>query len=566
MATIAFINTGRYTSSRGNTSFSDPVHLVAMHNLAKQGGYTSRVFQLGSPTGEQSIEEIYHYNPDILGLSFLAPFKGDIELVDGLLSLFRNRNIKLFLGGPDIQFDPKFYISRFGGDRINEWAQCVLVDGPGERLVETLLPHNFDIEAPEVEQQLTELGGTITNRDGVYLVRGLPEVSLDEQNHSRDYDLSQFQNKAGVKWATGCWAACSFCPNIPGKSKYKAPALVAEEMEYLRSLGAQKLDIASPQFTAHPKLASGVVGALPPDTLPVFFSSRVDSLFHAITRYPDEWKRFANSNTHGIGLGVDSFLPEKLVRMRKYNSIAQARQQDERLHTVLSFFSETRLNIVFYMITFEWQMCLEEVQLELEALMDCLNKYSSTLQIAPENVTNVLSHNRGSHFAKTMKPIDFLRFERDPRLFVMLYSMYSMHELMEDIIIRSEESHELMEAAAARLMVKFGLKMLKLLCHVPSEQANFETSFATLGDTLGHIFMEGQDAYRSERVLDQLLDVYPPKPQKKLRKFIAKEEKTMEKSLLREYDILLTRKVLFRMKQEGKMDERTLLRKLRKYQ
>ncbi len=566
MSKIAFINTGRYTSSRGNTSFSDPVHLVAMHNLCKQAGYESRVFQLGSPTGEQSIEEVFHYNPSILGLSFLAPFKGDIDLVDSLLALFRNKGVKLFLGGPDIQFDPKFYITKFGDEKLNEWDQCTLVDGPGETLIETLLQHSFNIASPDVATKLSELGATLSEKDGVYVVRGLPEVSLEIQDHSRDYDLSQFQWKAGVKWATGCWAACAFCPNIPGKSKYKSPDNVLEEVRYLQDLGVQKLDIASPQFTAHPKLASAVVGALPPDTLPVFFSSRVDSLYHAVTRYPEEWKRFANSARHGIGLGVDSFLPEKLVRMRKYSSLTQAQSQQERLDTVLSFFDETRLSIVFYMITFEWQMNLEEVQSELEALMACLNRYSSTLQIAPENVTNVLSHNRGSHFSKTMRPIDFLRFERDPRLFVMLYSMYSMHELMEDIINRSSESQELMEAAAARLMVKFGLRMIQLLQSISPEMADFATSFATLEDALGSIFMEGQDAYRSDRVLEHLIAVYPAKLQRKLQKFIAKEEKKMEKYLTKEYDILLTRKVLFRMKQEGKIDERTLARRLRKHE
>ncbi len=85
-------------------------------------------------------------------------------------------------------------------------------------------------------------------------------------------------------------------------------------------------------------------------------------------------------------------------------------------------------------------------------------------------------------------------------------------------------------------------------------------------DALGSIFMEGQDAYRSDRVLEHLIAVYPAKLQRKLQKFIAKEEKKMEKYLTKEYDILLTRKVLFRMKQEGKIDERTLARRLRKHE
>jgi division protein CdvB (Snf7/Vps24/ESCRT-III family) len=565
VSNIAFINTGKYSSSRGLTSFSDPVHLVAMSHLCKEAGHQSGVFQLGVPSVRESILNVYNFNPDVLGLSFLAPFKNELQQIDQLLRPFRHKGIHLLLGGPDIQFDPAFYIERYGGERAQEWASCILVDGPGETLIKALAACNFDFSHPEVQSSILSLGAKVEQVSGLWKVSGLREMSLDEQGYEREYDLAPFDDKAGVKWATGCWAACSFCPNIPGKSAYKSPERAVEEALYLQRHGALKLDVASPQFTAHPGHASKLVGALPPETPPVFFSSRIDSLYHAITRFPEEWKRFANQNTHGIGLGVDSFLPDKLMRLRKYHAIAQAHQQEERLDTVLSFFDETKLNIVFYMITFEWQMNLEEVQQELEALLSCLNRYSSTMQIAPENVTNVLSGNRGSHFSKTMKPIDFLRFERDPRLFLMLYTMYSLHESLEDWIEQIDESKELLESAASRVVVKLGLRFLELLGKVPLTEISYDASFAALEETLGAMFLEENMQFRSNRLQQRLLELYPSRAQRKLTKFLTKEEKKMEKTLRREFDILLTRKALHRMKQNGRIDQRTYEKKLAKY-
>jgi len=562
LAKIAFVNTGRYSSSRGIKAFSDPVHLVAMHNLCKLAGHESRVFQLGAPNPEDSIAAILAYAPSFLGLSFLAPFKCDIELVDALLAPFEGRGIHLFLGGPDVEFDPTFYAHKYG---TSAWASCTIVECPGERLFETIASHDFCLADPTVLSQLASLGAQILQQDGVTRIKGLPPMPLELQDHTRDYAFSVFQHKACVKWATGCWAACSFCPNIPAKSVYKDPALVAQEVRYLRDLGVQRLDIASPQFTAHPARASALIEALPLDTMPIFFSSRVDSLYHAITRFPDIWQRYAYSNRHGIGLGVDSFLPKKLLRLHKYHTLQQADAQQQRLDAVLSFFADTRLSIVFYMITFDWEMDLAEVQQELLALMECLNRYSSIIQISPENVTNTLSASPGSPLARQRKPLDFFRFERDPRLFLLLYSMYAMHEQMEEIIETSQESHDLMEAAAARLIVKLGLQLISLLEPISPEQADFSRSFAILGETLGDIFQEGPSAYRSNRVQQQLLAIYPLKSQRKIRASLDAIEHKMPSALLREFDVLLSRKAIHRMKINGKIDEKTMRKQLQKY-
>ena len=79
------------------------------------------------------------------------------------------------------------------------------------------------------------------------------------------------------------------------------------------------------------------------------------------------------------------------------------------------------------------------------------------------------------------------------------------------------------------------------------------------------MFLEENMQFRSNRLQQRLLELYPSRAQRKLTKFLAKEEKKMEKTLRREFDILLTRKALHRMKQNGRIDQRTYEKKLAKY-
>jgi|GEM_PF-1320839 len=563
---IAFVNTGRYTGNQGIKSFSDPIHLVAMHNLCKEAGHQSRIFQLGYPTPEQSIEQIVTFGPQVLGLSFLAPRKDDIELVGALMRPFQKKGVHLYFGGPDVSFDRKFYATRFSWESPENWGSITLVQGDGEHLINAIIPYDFDLRHPKARKALLEKGALVSEEDGIQFVGGLKPMKLDLQGFERDYDITPFNGKLGAKWSTGCWAACDFCPNIPGRSDYKSPTRVREEVQHIIDMGVQKIDVASPQFTAHPTKVAETLAALPENTPEIFFSSRIDSLYHSINRHKDVWTTFAHATTHGIGLGVDSFIPERVLRLKKYHKMAQAKKQNEQLDAVLDFFEDTKVGIVFYLIPLDWEMHLDEVEYELEMALRYMNRYPNIIQVSPEILTTYVSPSVGSHYSSYMQPMDFLRFKKDPRLLLLLYSLYFMLDILYETTEEFDEPFPLMEQAVTRSIARFGLECIRTIRKLPFEGMEIEHSLSLIKDVLDRIFVKEELNFDSNEILRRLLQEAPKKAENKMNKFLARHEKKARKLLAKEYDQMLTLKALCKMRAQGKMSHEHVAKVMKRYQ
>ena len=532
---IAFVNTGRYRTTKGNEFFSDPVHLVAMHNICKHAGHQSKIFQLGAPDGQTSIQQIQEYSPDVLALSFLDPYKYDLPLTHQLCQALDPPPKMVIMGGPDADLDGAFYRAQLQ-KQLPSQTRLVHIFGPGEQFFHrwVQLGLSTELEA-SVVSGMQDMSWRHTETG--WEVRGMKAIPLDQQDHSRDYDLSAYRGRVSVKWATGCWAACHFCYNLPQRSDYKSPQLAATEAQQLKQLGATMLDVTSPQFTAHPAKAAALVGALPKETPPVSFTSRVDSLYHSVDRYPEEWQHFANSQAHQIDIGLESFLPARLVRLNKYRKLQQARLQSGQLDALLRFFQHTKTALHLYLIPLDWQMDLEEARQENDALTSLLEQWPEGLYISPDNIGKRLSHAAGSHFSNQMSPMDFLRFERDPRLLLLCYITDWMFAHLLTVAPQLQEPEALVEETKTHFLCDMTSRIIKQL-----------TPLTLPADFLERALHQLRHDKPPESVVQELIALLPFGSRLRLKFFLDSERRGAKKRMRTTLDHLLTAKVQYRRK------------------
>ncbi len=526
---IGFINTGTYRDAQGHSYFADPVHLVAMHRICCDAGHESMIFQLGFPSYEASTAQIARFQPDVLALSFLDEEKFHFYETDVFLQSFRNKGITLLIGGPEIQLDHPFYTHWLSHEGRQTWRAALLVKGPGECLIQALAPHDFALEDPATAQAIRDVAGTLhQDEHGIYHIQVTKELPLEQQKYERDYDLAPYGGVMCAKWAIGCWAACGFCFNIPRPPHYKSPQLAALEAQHLLDLGAKLIEIASPQFTAHPEKASLILDAVSNTAARLSFATRVDTLFLGIRRYESIWRRFAQSHQHQIAVGVDSFLPERLLRLQKYSKLQQANEQPQKIEAILQFFQGTSARIHFYLIPIDWQMDLAEAEKEIQTAADYLYRYPDVLRIPSENIVNRLSHSMGSPFAKHMAPRDFLRFERDPRLLLLHHITWDLHHTLHQTAETFHEPTALMEEVISLALIQGFLDACRLLR---------ELSVASL--PLDRWIERLSNHRDTSSIIERLLTDLPPQEASKIHAHIERTKKQCPKSLAKTLDTWL---------------------------
>jgi hypothetical protein len=248
---------------------------------------------------------------------------------------------------------------------------------------------------------------------------------LAEQIFTRPYkDLSQFNNVGTAKLSSGCNGGCTFCPDGEIVADYRTPEQALEEIQTLAKMGARRIGFASANFPANYQKSSAIARILPPG-IGYHYASRIDSQFFAITRNPDSWKRFAFGNHRGltIDLGEETPLVDRLSpdRLRKYRTREQALQQNERLAAVLKFFRGSNTIFHLFEIPFDWKMTLAEALEHYREVNKFCALHEGQVELSFLGSYQLLTHAIGSPLSNSMSPLDYFRFERDPRaLFLAL--------------------------------------------------------------------------------------------------------------------------------------------------
>jgi len=431
-----------------------------MHNIAAKHGIASRIFQFGHPSAEISVREIRDFKPDAVGLSFMGYQPEAIKGAHDLLGSF-SEFPDIVIGGSDPRLNPGFYIHEFARySGMLNGGLLLIARGRGEALITELVSSN--------DGELTAFfnkHARYVRVGGKYIAEfnDVPFVPVENNEVVRPYDLSVFSWNANVNWAVGCFGKCKYCNRIPWKIDYVSPESVLRELRHLRELGARHIRMASPDFTANPDKASEIISVLPVLPEGYSFESRIDSFNRAMTRHPEAWKRFANLSHNQVELGVESFIPERLVQIGKYQTLGEAKAHEGKLRDIIEFFRQTNTVVRMFLISLDWQMDLGEAEIEALKTLEVLNEFSETAYIMPDTgVGRLMAYQIGSHYSKSMRPVDYFRFSRDPRLFLL----HSRIEMEKEIAINDLERGEIKEneiIMVSYAMLEYYLELINAL-------------------------------------------------------------------------------------------------------
>ena len=146
---------------------------------------------------DQILQDLYGKKPDILGFSC---YLWNIGIVEGLvkeLKLLRP-SLKVFLGGPEVSFDPMDTLSRIPADYI--------VAGEGERRVYLLLRDLTEGKTPR------KIDGVFSPSGGILAAYEDPQLSLDETAFAPPADLAPDPTRIlYYESSRGCPYRCSYC-------------------------------------------------------------------------------------------------------------------------------------------------------------------------------------------------------------------------------------------------------------------------------------------------------------------------------------------------------------------
>ncbi|MFA4844444.1 MAG: radical SAM protein [Candidatus Margulisiibacteriota bacterium] len=476
MTRVAFVDMNPYKEPNGGSRFCDPVHLVPMANICKKNGNQTKIFQ----NGLDPRREIAEFRPEILGLSFIGSSKDAISDAQQLIKSLKPRPITV-IGGTDIKYHADYYAEQFGPyfSRLSDSGpELILVSNEGEAFIEAYAGNGFNFElAARALSDMSyrdsgdRLGFGMLCTKNAYILSPLPVKKLDDLDFTRDYNVGGFET-AQVKWESGCWGSCFYCGNDPKSIDYRSPELVGQELRELKEKGVKGIGIASANFTANPDRASAIVSVLSYMPHGYYFLSRVDSLDASLKRHPEAWKRFARfGNT--IGLGIERFTSDHLVGIGKYKNKRQAMKQEERLKYILELFKGTATTISFSLMNLDWKMDLAEAQAEAERAQAYLAEYPDNVEIRTNSIGSHIIYDPGSQFSKSMAPVDYLRFKRDPRLLLLVALMMERRERLP--FVYSQAESRLLE----KHFLAFYLGVIDRLKAVPTEKLDLDQATET---------------------------------------------------------------------------------------
>jgi len=498
---IVWVNARPLLSTSGCKMGLEPFHLLPMHHIAKRYGHESVVVPALDPNMIKGLK------PDVVGLSYVGHDVEDIARGRRFIESFPSeRRPRVLLGGSDMRFHGKKYLEVLGDLFPPEaYDALTIVVGPGEGVIEALAPHDFSIIKKDNFNGLPI--ETMTMSNGRVILFGSKGIPLAEQDFTRPWhDLQRFANAAQLKLATGCAHSCGFCTNEPEKADYRTVPQAKADVREAIGLGAIRGEIAAANFLANPQKGTEILLAAG-RCLPLFYSSRVDSLYRAITRWPSAWRKIRKWG-HEIELGIESVLPLRLLRIGKHKRIDAAIHQNERLDRILGFFRRSNTKIEADLIMFDPGMWLGELVTEVEVLQSLQAKYSNFI-IHAGSVVNRLAYKPGSPLVeeRKMQQIDFWNYQRDPRCLLLALVM---HKLTWDIYSNFFVNRYLEEAVSSRMLEYTHCSALALQKISPNQfalgpiLAKTEDSGQSEVDVLEVLFSQMQ---RSDRVaLDEMFE------------------------------------------------------------
>ncbi len=387
---VALCSLQRAYEVRPGNYQEEPVHLVPMHNRLLKKGFEPRIFDFPLI---HDVNQVKSFAPDVVGVTLPAREFNDYPL--SFLQELKELKVPIILGGIQVTLDPEYFAGLF--------KPQALVLSQGEPVMDALADRSFKFSSMTAHPFHK---GMI---EGAHVFRSDKLMPLDRLDFTRPYDVLPY----GVGWATpvfGCVHECIFC--VPDKRRtFRSPQKFLEEMLYLaREHKIKDFANMGPDFGARPKHATEIVrnlllheeltGRLYEITM------RIDSLAKCIKQDSKVWKEFFKKNIVSIRPGIESFLPQRLLRLGKYKTLELAKKQNQYLSEVLEFLKDTESFVQGTLIRVDPESTFEEVFEELDLFERFLRKYPRTLFIHEGDVFTYLRPAPGSRMDKMYKKIN----------------------------------------------------------------------------------------------------------------------------------------------------------------
>lgn len=347
---------------------SEPIRLVGMHNILESFGYSCEIvddfrykYDIGS-----LVKIISEMNPDILGVSCYADSDSIIYLMRVyplIMDSLKNKKPITIFGGLHATYNPEDVAVRYQQPDF-------IVSGEGEPIIEDLALIDFDKKLAKESRFHAKSWDPIFEEQGIdsiVLNSRKSKFSLDALDFERPYDLSDY-GYARVEFQRGCTGRCTFCFGDQYRVKYKSPERIREELNYLiREQGINSIRPAGPDFTANPKKAAEIIDMMNRSGFSDFefgIMTRLDTFYRSLMDHKEIWKTFIKDHGLDCYMGVESFHPKKLVRLKKYSEDNPSRKnQRKMIQQILGEFP--KLNISASLILFEPETNV------LELVYDC---------------------------------------------------------------------------------------------------------------------------------------------------------------------------------------------------
>jgi hypothetical protein len=178
-------------------------------------------------------------------------------------------------------------------------------------------------------------------------------------------------------------------------------------------------------------------------------------------------------------------------------------------------------------------MNLFEAEKEARGILFYLNRYPRTIRILPDQIGDILVFSKGSSYSQGRTTIDFLCFQKDPRLLLLHYTAKLIAERMFYAAQFLSEPHALLMETIARALAKSYLRFIQLLQTFSHDIIDLNLALPIL-----------KRFFSIQEVWQNLVDLMPNTTKRKINKWIKQETAHLERTLMREMDELLKQKVL----------------------
>jgi hypothetical protein len=379
---VALCKIQEFRMAGKKTPLNEPSGLVGMHNQLLRNGTASIIVDNALQPWQEAVRR---FSPDVVGIT--SPHKALSGETAEFMRELRKTGVTTVLGGIFSTINPKYFAEAFN--------PSIIVLGQGEPVMDELIKHSFVVQQAKASPMYRgNIGRTALFKSDRFM-------PLDQITFRRPYFLGAYDKFAWPSTVYGCVHECSFCVS-DGSITFRSPESALGEMLYLkRVLGADAFFPIGGDFTASPPQANEIVRGIVsnPELLDAGYdlNVRIDSLHSAIRLDPKAWKKFL-SRTNGVVFmpGLESFVPERLVRLGKYRKLDAAQKHEKMFVDIMDFFKGTRAVMMPNFIMFDPESSPGEIERDLAAIEGYLSRYKGQFSIADGEVFNYLKPVDGS--------------------------------------------------------------------------------------------------------------------------------------------------------------------------